>query len=116
MLLAAVRRARAWAYLSGGAGRVGGDTGHASTLVYAYRSAGRPGACVGFWDARSGERRVRIVRRLLAIQVLLANHCMVAGLNSFSASATHCSRKWLNSCGILAFPAVRQCLHTLQMW
>jgi hypothetical protein len=66
LLLAAVRRSSAWAYLSGpgcGGGAAGGGT-----LVYAYRGAAQPGACVAFWDARSGERRVRTVAGLLAMQ------------------------------------------------
>ena len=75
LLLATVRCAHAWAYLGisacSGAGtaarcRIAGAGG---TLVYAYRSAAGAGTCVAFWDTRSGERRMKTVRRLLAIAV-----------------------------------------------
>ena len=75
LLLAAVRRAHAWAYSGAGACSGAGTAarcgvaGAGGTLVYAYRSAARAGTCVAFWDTRSGERRVKTVRRLLAIMV-----------------------------------------------
>ena len=75
LLLATVRCAHAWAYL--GAGACSGASAAArcgiaeagGTLVFAYRSAARASTCVAFWDTRSGERRVKAVRRLLAIAV-----------------------------------------------
>lgn len=75
LLLATVRCAHAWAYLGAGACSGAGTAarcgvaGAGETLVYAYRSAAGAGTCVAFWDTRSGERRVKNVRRLLAIAV-----------------------------------------------
>ena len=76
MLLAAVRRAHAWAYIGAGECPAGGTGGRSGTLVYAYHSAGRPGACVAFWDTRSGDRRVKTVRRLLAVTVASLCHAL----------------------------------------
>lgn len=75
VLLAAARRAHAWAYVGAGECPAGGTGGRSGTLVYAYYSAGRPGACVAFWDTRSGDRRVKTVRRLLAVTVGLLKPC-----------------------------------------
>lgn len=75
LLLATVRCAHAWAYLGAGAcsgARTAarcGVPGAGGTLVYAYHSAAMAGTCVAFWDTRSGERRAKTVRRLLAIAV-----------------------------------------------
>ena len=75
LLLATVRCAHAWAYLGAGACSGAGlaarcgVAGAGGTLVYAYYSAAMAGTCVAFWDTRSGERRVKTVRRLLAIAV-----------------------------------------------